>query len=305
MFTFFPLSTATRGRLHDGGLDPDAVAALARAAVSEDLMGGVDVTTAATIPAGQRSVATFGSRADGVVAGLAVANAVIEAVCGDAASEMEYLVDDGARVSLGQDIARITAPTRPLLTAERSALNLVCHLSGVATLTRRWADALDGTCAVVRDTRKTTPGLRALEKYAVRCGGGANHRMALSDMALVKDNHVAAAGGVTEAYRLVKALQATIPVEIEVDSLAGLAEAIDAGADVVLLDNFDIAGLVEAVTYRDANAPSVRLEASGGMTLERAMAVGETGVDFIAVGELTHSAKALDIGLDLRSVIAS
>jgi nicotinate-nucleotide pyrophosphorylase (carboxylating) len=301
MFTFFPLSNNTRERLYVGGLDPDAVAAVVRAAVTEDLLGGVDVTTVATVAADQRSVATFGSRAEGVVAGLAVANAVIEAVCGDGASEMEYLVDDGAWVSPGQDIARVIAPTRLLLTAERSALNLLCHLSGVATLTRRWADALDGTGAVVRDTRKTTPGLRALEKYAVRCGGGTNHRMALSDMALVKDNHVAAAGGVAEAFRLVKSLEATIRVEIEVDSLAGLAEAIDAGADEVLLDNFDVAGLVEAVAYRDANALAVRLEASGGLTIERARAVGETGVDFIAVGELTHSAPVLDIGLDVRS----
>lgn len=304
MFVFFPLSDGTRRRLCDQGLDPDAVAAQVRATVSEDLMGGIDVTTAATIPTGQRSAATFASRAEGVVAGLAVANAVIEAVCGEAASEIEYLVDEGARVLAGQDIARLTAPTRLLLTAERSALNLLCHMSGVATLTRRWADALDGTGAVVRDTRKTTPGLRALEKYAVRCGGGANHRMALSDMALVKDNHVLAAGGVGEAYRLVKSLEATIPVEIEVDSLAGLAEAIDAGADEVLLDNFEVSGMVDAVSYRDVNAPSVRLEASGGLTVERARQVGETGVDFIAVGELTHSAPALDIGLDVRSVIA-
>ena len=303
MFLFHPLSGATRHRLLAGGLDPDAVAAIVRMAVAEDLMGGVDVTSVATIPADQRSVATFGSRATGVVAGLPVAVAAIEAVCGDAASDVELLVEDGARVEPGDAVARVTAPTQLLLTAERTALNLLCHLSGVATLTRRWADDLAGTQATVRDTRKTTPGLRALEKYAVRCGGGANHRMGLSDMALVKDNHVAAAGGVAAAYARVRALEATIPVEIEVDSLAGLKEAIAAGADEVLLDNFDLEAMRAAVAYRDAHAPAVRLEASGGLTVDTARAVGETGVDFVAVGELTHSARVLDLGLDLVAVV--
>ena len=215
MFVLHPLSETTRRHLLDAGLDPDAVAALIRHAIAEDLMGGIDVTSAATIPAEQRSIATFGARESGVVAGLPVVAAVIETVCGDAASDVEYLVPDASPVEAGTEVASVTAPTRLMLTAERTALNLLCHLSGVATLTRRWADALDGTAATVRDTRKTTPGLRALEKYAVRCGGGANHRMGLSDMALVKDNHVAAAGGVVEAYQLVKALEATIPVEIE------------------------------------------------------------------------------------------
>jgi nicotinate-nucleotide pyrophosphorylase (carboxylating) len=303
MFTFHPLAADTRRRLIDAAVDPDDLAGLVRAAIREDLQGGIDVTSAATIPADQRSVATFGSRSAGVVAGLPVACAVVDTVCGDAASDWEYLVDDGARVEPGQDVARVTAPTRLLLTAERTALNLLCHLSGVATLTRRWADALEATPATVRDTRKTTPGLRVLEKYAVRCGGGVNHRMGLSDMALVKDNHVLAAGGVAEAYRLVRSLEASIPVEIEVDNVEGLAEAIEAGADEVLLDNFDTDQMRAAVMYRDANAPAVRLEASGGLTLEVARAVGETGVDFIAVGELTHSARVLDLGLDLRDVI--
>ncbi len=269
-------------------------------AVTEDLMGGIDVTSTATIPLDHRSVATFGSRGTGVVAGLAVAAAVIEVVCGDAASEFVYVVADGDRVAPGTEVARVTAPTRLLLTAERSALNLLCHLSGIATLTRRWADELAGTRARVRDTRKTTPGLRALEKYAVRCGGGANHRMGLSDMALVKDNHVAAAGGVAAAYERVRALEATIPVEIEVDTLDGLREAIEVGADEVLLDNFDLETTRAAVVYRDEHAPGVRLEASGGLTVEVARRVAETGVDFIAVGELTHSARVLDLGLDLR-----
>ncbi len=303
MSMFHPLSPATRERLIAGGLDPDAVAALVRATVAEDLMGGVDVTSVATVPAAQRSVATFGARRDGVVAGLAVAAAVIEAVCGPAASEFVYLVADGQRVVAGTDVARVTAPTRLLLTAERSSLNLLCHLSGVATLTRRWADALAGTGAMVRDTRKTMPGLRAVEKYAVRIGGGANHRMGLSDAALVKDNHVMAAGGVAEAFAAVRALAATLPVEIEVDSLDALAEALDAGADVVLLDNFALDDMRSAVAVRNERAPGVVLEASGGLTLDVARAVGATGVDFIAVGELTHSAPVLDIGLDLEDVL--
>jgi nicotinate-nucleotide pyrophosphorylase (carboxylating) len=302
VFVFHPLSDDTRHRLLAAGLDPDAVAAIVRMTVSEDLAGGVDVTSVATVPADQRSTATFGARKPGVVAGLAVAAAVIDAACGDSSSDMEYLVDDGDRVEAGAAVARVVAPTRLLLTAERSALNLLCHLSGVATLTRRWADELVGTQATVRDTRKTTPGLRALEKYAVRCGGGANHRFALSDMALVKDNHVVAAGGVAAATAKVRALAAAIAVEIEVDSLDGLAEAIAAGADEVLLDNFETSQMRAAVAYRDEHAPHVRLEASGGLTVDVARAVAETGVDFIAVGELTHSARVLDIGLDLVDV---
>ncbi|MFV0306574.1 MAG: carboxylating nicotinate-nucleotide diphosphorylase [Desertimonas sp.] len=303
MFTFHPLSEPTRRRLLDGGLDPDAVAALVRLAVSEDLMGGIDVTSTATVPAAQRSVATFGCRHRGVIAGLAVAAAVIETVCGDEASDMEYLAADRDPVVPGQHVARVSAPTVGLLTAERTALNLLCHLSGVATLTRRWADALAGTGCTVRDTRKTTPGLRMLEKYAVRCGGGANHRMGLSDAALVKDNHVLAAGGVAAAFAAVRALTDRIPVEIEVDSLEGLAIALDAGADEILLDNFDLDQMRAAVAVRaERGRQDVRLEASGGLTLEVARAVGETGVDFVAVGELTHSARVLDLGLDLVTV---
>lgn len=303
MFLFHPLNAATRDRLLAAGLDPDAVAALVRMTVAEDLMGGEDVTSVATVPGAQRSVATFGARGDGVVAGLCVAAAVVDAVCGEAASEVDFLVEDGQRVTAGSDLARVTAPTRLMLTAERSALNLLCHLSGVATLTRRWADALAGTGATVRDTRKTMPGLRALEKYAVRMGGGANHRMGLSDAALVKDNHVMAAGGVAEAFAAVRSLEATIPVEIEVDSIDALREALDAGADVVLLDNFAPAEMREAVEVRNEFARGVTLEASGGLTFEVARVVAETGVDYIAVGELTHSAPVLDIGLDLEDVL--
>jgi len=303
VFTYHPLSEATRTRLLGGGLDPDAVAAVVRMAVAEDLMGGIDVTSVATVPAGQRSVGTFGSRAAGVVAGLAVAAAAIEAVCGEAASDVVFARDDGGLVAAGDQVARVEAPTRLLLTAERTALNLLCHLSGVATLTRRWADALDGTGCVVRDTRKTTPGLRALEKYAVRCGGGANHRMGLADAALVKDNHVLSAGGVAEAFAAIRELEGTLPVQIEVDSLDGLREAIEAGADAVLLDNFELDEMREAVALRARLGARVVLEASGGLTLDVARQVGETGVDYVAVGELTHSAKVLDLGLDLKRVI--
>lgn len=300
--TFHPLSEATRRRLVAGGLDPDAIAALVRSAIAEDLAGGIDVTTTATVPAGQRSVGTYGARQAGTVAGLVVVAAVIDAVCGDEASDLELLADDGDTVTAGQQVARVEAPTSSLLVAERTSLNLLCHLSGIATLTARWVAALEGTRAKVRDTRKTTPGLRALEKYAVRCGGGVNHRMALSDAALVKDNHVVAAGGVAAAFAKVRALEATIPVEIEVDSLDGLGEAIDAGADLVLLDNFTPGQMAEAVRLVADHGRGVQLEASGGLTLETAAVVGATGVDYIAVGELTHSAKVLDFGLDLQSV---
>ena len=307
MFTFHPLSEAVRRRLLEGGVDPDAVAAVARMAVAEDLAGGIDVTSAATVPAEQRSVGTFGARGAGTLAGLAVAAAVIETVCGADASEFEFLAADGERVAPGTDVARVEAPTRLLLTAERSALNLLCHLSGVATLTRRWADALEGTAAKVRDTRKTTPGLRFLEKYAVRCGGGVNHRMALSDAALVKDNHVLAAGGVAEAFAAVRSLTGSIPVEIEVDSLSGLHEAMEAGADLILLDNFTVqqmaAGVAARAEYAAATGRRVLLEASGGLSIEVARAVAETGVDYIAVGGLTHSAPVLDLGLDLRTIV--
>jgi nicotinate-nucleotide pyrophosphorylase (carboxylating) len=294
-----PISASTTDQLTSAGLDPVRIEQLVLVALDEDLMGGIDVTSTATIPLGHVSTAIFGSRASGVVAGLPVAASVIEILCGPAASEFDQVATDASRVEPGTAIARVSAPTRSLLTAERTALNLLCHLSGVATLTRRWVDALDGTGARVRDTRKTTPGLRALEKYAVRCGGGVNHRMGLADMALVKDNHVAAAGGVAEAFALVRDLESTIPVEIEVDSIEGLREAIDAGADEVLIDNFTPAQMREAVAVRDGMNPAVMIEASGGLTIATAREVGETGVDFIAVGELTHSARVLDIGLDL------
>ncbi|MEM9200452.1 MAG: carboxylating nicotinate-nucleotide diphosphorylase [Actinomycetota bacterium] len=301
MLSIHPLSADTAARLTAASLDPHAIASLIETALVEDLADGVDVTSAATIPEGQRCVVTFGARDAGVVAGLPVAVGVIDMVCGDDTT-VEYLATDGDRVERGMPVARVAAPTRAMLTAERTALNLLCHLSGIATLTRRWADQLDDTSAKVRDTRKTLPGLRALQKYAVRCGGGSNHRMGLFDMALVKDNHVAAAGGIAEAYAAVIDLEDTMPVEIEVDDLASLRIAIEAGADEVLIDNFSTDDMRAAVAVRDEMNPAVLLEASGGLTLESAAAVAATGVDYIAVGELTHSVRVLDLGLDWETI---
>lgn len=211
--------------------------------------------------------------------------------------EVERHAEDGDRIIAGEPLLTVTARTRDLLTAERSALNILCRLSGIATATRAWADALEGTKAKVRDTRKTTPGLRALEKYAVRCGGGVNHRMSLSDAALVKDNHVVAAGGVAAAFRAVRERFPEVPIEVEVDTLHQLREVVDAGADLILLDNFTTLETEEAVALVDGRA---LLESSGRLTLDNARAYAETGVDYLAVGALTHSAPILDIGLDLR-----
>jgi nicotinate-nucleotide pyrophosphorylase (carboxylating) len=302
MFRFHPLSQATRDRLIEGGLDPDEVAAIVRATVTEDLAGGIDVTSAATVPAGQRSRGDFNVRKPGVVAGLPVAAAVVEAVCGSDAV-IEQLVTDGSAVAGGEMVMRVTAPTRGLLTAERSALNLLCHLSGVATLTHRWVTAIAGTGAAIRDTRKTTPGLRWLEKYAVRCGGGINHRFSLSDAALVKDNHIVAAGGVAEAFEAVRRLGGDLPVQVEVDSLEGLREALDAGATMILLDNMTTNEMTEAVGMARSRPTPVILEASGALTLDRAAEVASTGVDYLSIGALTHSAPVLDLGLDLHDIV--
>jgi nicotinate-nucleotide pyrophosphorylase (carboxylating) len=265
-------------------------------ALEEDLGAGADVTTNSTIPAGLVGSADFVSRQPGVVAGLGVAALVLEKVSFGRLS-IEFGSADGARVVPGEVLATVRGPVRDLLTAERTALNLLGHLSGIATATRRWVDAVEGTATVIRDTRKTTPGLRALEKYAVRMGGGANHRMSLSDAALVKDNHVAAAGGVTAAFALVRSAHPELPIEVEVDTVEQGRAVIDAGADLVLLDNMAPEDMSIMVAY--GHERGVRLEASGGLTLERAAAVASTGVDFISVGALTHSAAVLDIGLDI------
>jgi nicotinate-nucleotide pyrophosphorylase (carboxylating) len=291
------LSSDLSARLVASGLDPGAVAVLIRAALAEDLAGGVDVTSHATVPADHESTADYVARGDGVVAGLPVAEAVMELVGARAVRVTRVGVCDGDRVHPGDVLLTAAGPTRDVLTGERTSLNLLCHLSGIATLTRLWADAVEGTGAAVRDTRKTTPGLRALEKYAVRCGGGVNHRMSLSDAALVKDNHVVAAGGVGPAFEAVRARWPGLPVEVEVDSLDQLRAALDAGADLVLLDNMSPEVMRAAVALTGTRA---RLEASGGLSLTSAREVAETGVDYLAVGALTHSAPVLDIGLDLR-----
>ena len=287
------LSPDTSAALARAGLDVGAVEALVRAAIAEDLAGGLDVTTVATVAAGARARLELVARQGGVVAGVPVAAAVYDVV-GDCA--IIGMVNDATRVTKGTSILAVDGAVSSLLVAERTSLNLLCHLSGVATLTRRWVDAVSGTGAVIRDTRKTTPGLRALEKYAVRCGGGTNHRMSLSDAALVKDNHVVAAGGVAAAFSAVRERWPDLPVEVEVDSLEQLDEVLAAGADLVLLDNFSLVDLSEAVRRNDGRA---RLEASGGLTLENAAEVAYTGVDYLAVGALTHSAPVLDIGADL------
>jgi nicotinate-nucleotide pyrophosphorylase (carboxylating) len=290
------LSEPLARRLSAAGLDAAAVEALVRATLAEDLAGGVDVTSTATVPADQVSTGDFVARADGVVAGLPVAEAVLEVVTSGGARFSAH-VADGDAVVRGDVLASVTAATRALLTGERTALNLLCHLSGVASLTRRWVDAVAGTGAAIRDTRKTTPGLRALEKYAVRCGGGVNHRMGLSDAALVKDNHVVAAGGVAPAFAAVRAMWPGLPVEVEVDTLDQLDEVLAAGADLVLLDNMSPELMRTAVARTAGRA---RLEASGGLTLQTAAQVAATGVDYLSAGALTHSAPVLDIALDLR-----
>ena len=262
-------------------------------ALAEDLRDGGDVTTLATVDPGATATARLVARQPGVIAGLPVAAHVFATV---GTARLDPKLTDGDRVAPGDLLATVTGSLRDLLTAERTALNFLGHLSGVATLTRRWVDAVDGTGARIRDTRKTLPGLRALEKYAVRCGGGMNHRMSLSDAALVKDNHVVAAGGVVAAFERVRAAHPGLPLEVEVDTVAQAREVIDAGADLVLLDNMSPADMRAVVEYARGRA---ELEASGGLALERAREVAETGVGYLAVGALTHSAPVLDIGLDL------
>jgi nicotinate-nucleotide pyrophosphorylase (carboxylating) len=282
-----------RTGLSAAGLDPRTVYDDVVAALVEDLPGE-DVTSVATIDPEARATAHLVARADGVVAGLHVAELVFAVVAPDAGTRT--FVADAQRVSRGDALMEVTGPVRQLLTAERTALNYLCHLSGVATATARWVDALAGTDARVRDTRKTTPHFRALEKYAVRCGGGTNHRGSLSDQALVKDNHVLAAGGVVPAYRAVRERYPDLPVQVEVTTLDQLRELLDAGCESILLDNMGTDQMAEAVRLTGGRA---RLEASGGLTLDRAKEVAATGVDFIAVGAITHSAPVLDIAMDL------
>jgi nicotinate-nucleotide pyrophosphorylase (carboxylating) len=276
----------------------DALATIRRG-LEEDLRYGPDITTVATVPAEARTDAAVVAREAGVAAGIDVALMVLGEVLGPADYRVTDRVQDGARLEPGQSLLRLHANTRGLLTAERTLLNLVCHLSGIATATAAWVDAVEGTKARIRDTRKTLPGLRALQKYAVRVGGGVNHRMGLGDAALIKDNHVAAAGSVVAALRAVRAAAPGLPCEVEVDTLEQLDEVLDEDVQLILLDNFPVWQTQIAVQRRDARAPHVLLESSGGLALDTAAEYAGTGVDYLAVGALTHSVRVLDIGLDI------
>jgi nicotinate-nucleotide pyrophosphorylase (carboxylating) len=291
------LPSSVLAELEAAGVPPRPVYDAIVLALQEDLPGGAaDVTSDATIPADAHGVADFAAREPGTVAGLGVAELVFHYVMGRDV-EVTGRVPDGTRVARGDVVMQVSGPVRGLLTAERTALNFACHLSGVATATAAWVDALAGTRARVLDTRKTLPTYRTLQKYAVRCGGGVNHRFSLADMALVKDNHVLAAGGVLPAYRAVRERYPDLPVEVEVTDLDQLRDLLDAGCARVLLDNMSNEVMAEAVRITDGRAS---LEASGGLTFDRAREVAGTGVDFISVGALTHSVKVFDIGLDLR-----
>ena len=281
---------------YESTLNPVDVRDVVRRALVEDLGGGIDVTSVSTITHTQRSTGAFITRQSGVVCGLPFVEAALQEVAGiDVATSRARV--DGDRVLAGDELLRVTGGSRGLLTAERTALNLLGHLSGVASLTREWVDAVAGTGARIRDTRKTLPGLRGFQKYAVRCGGGLNHRMSLSDAALIKDNHVAAAGSITAAINAVRDQFPGLSLEVECDTLAQVSEAVTAGAKLILLDNMSVALMREAVGLVGGRS---RLEASGGLSLANARAVAETGVDYLSVGALTHSAPNLDIGFDQR-----
>lgn len=264
-------------------------------AIAEDLQGGEDVTSTATISKESTSTADFVARKSGVLAGIEMVKATLEEV---GLSDIDAVMQDGEAIGPGDVLLTVTGNTRAILLAERTALNFVGHLSGIASETAKWVKAVSGTKCLVRDTRKTTPGYRQLEKYAVRMGGGTNHRMSLSDAALIKDNHIAAAGGVSQAFLAVRSTYPSAPIEIEVDTLDQLREVLPLKPDLILLDNMSPALCAEAVAIV---AGATKLEASGGISLENARAYAESGVDYIAIGALTHSAPVLDIGLDLRA----
>lgn len=289
--------------LEQAGIDPELVTTAVQRALDEDLQYGPDVTTSTTVPPRQRVNAAFVSRKGGVVCGLPVVAVTLDLVVGPENWTTSRVMTDADALLPGDELLTIDAPTVPLLTAERTALNFLCHLSGVATLTAKWVSAVAGTGVRVRDTRKTTPGMRVLEKYAVRCGGGLNHRMGLGDAALVKDNHVVAAGSVAAAVNAVRKVAPALSLEVECDSLDQVRQAVNAGVELVLLDNMSPAELREVVRWVRATAPQAQLEASGGLTLDTVTAVAATGVDYVAVGALTHSAPTLDIGLDVRTVL--
>ncbi len=274
------------------GLKIDLIEQRVAQALAEDAHDG-DITSKATITAEQISKATFTARKSGVVAGTLIAAVVLEQ-CG--LENYQLLVKDGQAINAGTELIKVEGNTRAILLAERTALNFLSHLSGIATLTAGWVKAVEGTKTKVRDTRKTTPGLRELEKYAVRMGGGTNHRMTLSDGALIKDNHIAAAGSVTAAINNVKKEFPGVEIEVEVDNLEQLKEALQTGVDIVLLDNMNIEQTKAAVEI--SKGFNTKLESSGGLKIENAAAYAASGVDYLAVGALTHSAPVLDIGLD-------
>ncbi|MEI8148953.1 MAG: carboxylating nicotinate-nucleotide diphosphorylase [Actinomycetes bacterium] len=277
-----------------GPIMNDGLKYLIERAIAEDLAGGIDVTSHATIPENQQSVAQFVNRQRGVIAGIPAAMEVLKYV---GITDIHAPVTCAHETDSGTVILEARGNTRSLLLAERTALNFLTHMSGIATLTRRWVDAISGTNCIVRDTRKTTPGWRELEKEAVRMGGGENHRMSLSESVLIKDNHILAAGGVLEAFKAVKAQYPDMLIEVEVDTLDQLSLILTQSPDLVLLDNMSVAQCKEAVGIVQGKS---KLEASGGLSLDNALAYAQTGVDYLAVGALTHSAQALDIGLDLR-----
>ena len=283
-----------RDNLKNLGLSPNHIFQQVKDAISEDLAGGQDLTSVATITQSQVSTADFVTRTGGVVSGLHVVAAVLE-YCG--VNHYEVLVDEGAKVSAGKVLITAQGNTQKLLLAERTALNFLSHLSGISTLTNQWVSEISGTKCQVRDTRKTTPGLRMLEKFAVRMGGGTNHRLSLSQAALIKDNHVLAAGSITAAFNAIKKMFPDKSIEIEVDSIDQLNEAVKLKPDLILLDNMSVEQCSQAVLI---SAGLVKLEASGGIAISNAKSYAATGVDYLAIGSLTHSAPALDIGLDFR-----
>ena len=283
-----------RDNLKNLGLSPNHIFQQVKDAISEDLAGGQDLTSVATITQSQVSTADFTTRTSGVVSGLHVVAAVLE-YCG--VNHYEVLVDEGAKVSAGKVLITAQGNTQKILLAERTALNFLSHLSGISTLTNQWVSEISGTKCQIRDTRKTTPGLRMLEKFAVRMGGGVNHRLSLSQAALIKDNHIMAAGSITTAFDAIKKMYPVKSIEIEVDSIDQLKEAIKLKPDLILLDNMSADQCSQAVSI---SAGLVKLEASGGIAINNAKAYAATGVDYLAIGSLTHSAPALDIGLDFR-----
>lgn len=280
-------------------MDPlrkENVLPLIRMGLEEDFRDGPDVTATSTLDPDQTMTAHFTARQHGTVAGLQIIEWTMHELTPDI--EVTFTASDGDRVEPGTRLATVEGNAIDIVGAERTALNLLTYASGIATRTRQWADAIAHTNAKVRDTRKTLPGYRALAKCAVLAGGGVNHRMSLSDAALIKDNHIAAAGGAAVAYRRVRDRFPAVPVETEVDTFEQLEEMLQLKPDLIMVDNFSPEGVRGAVEKRDALSPETKLEASGGLTLENAGEYAETGVDYIAVGELTHSVRVLDIGLD-------